>query len=97
MSCTVNMTREYLLSRPNQGQRILIICSREDCAKETHCLRVGERSQTVVVLLTGCVPEPEVDGLAVDHDIGRVVVEHCRDVLPGKGVCGVADQEACLT
>ena len=89
--------RENIPIRPVCDNATSTICSRENCANETHRLRVGERSETVVVLLTGCVPESEVDGLAVDHDVGRVVVEHGWDVLPGKGVCGVADQEACLT
>ena len=43
-------------------------------------LRVGERAQAVVVLLAGRVPQPERDGLAVDHDAGGVVVEAERDV-----------------
>jgi hypothetical protein len=37
-------------------------------------LGIRERPQSVVVLLTGSIPEPEVDGLAVDHDVGRVVL-----------------------
>ena len=44
-------------------------------------LRVRQGPQAVVVLLAGRVPQAEVDGLAVDHDVGRVVVEHGRDVL----------------
>lgn len=39
-------------------------------------LRVTERSQAVIILLSSRVPQSEVDRLAVDHDIRRVVVEH---------------------
>lgn len=43
--------------------------------EEDICLRVGQRAQTVVILLSGSIPKSQVDGLAIDHDIGRVVVE----------------------
>ena len=36
-----------------------------------------------------CVPKTEIDRLAVNHHIGRVVVKHRWDVLAGKGVCTV--------
>lgn len=38
-------------------------------------LRVGQGAETVVVFLTGCIPESEADGSAVDHDAGGVVVK----------------------
>lgn len=60
-------------------------------------LRIGQRSQSVVILLTGCIPESEIDRLTVDHNIGRVVVEDGWDVFAGEGVCRVADQQTCLT
>ena len=44
-------------------------------------LRVRQRPEAVVILLSCGIPEPEVDGLAIDHDARRVVVEDCRDVL----------------
>lgn len=45
-------------------------------ADEEHVgLRVGQRAQTVVILLTGSIPETQADGLAIDHDIGGVVIE----------------------
>ena len=47
--------------------------------------------------MTGCVPQPEVDGSPVHHDIGRVVVEHRRDVLTGEGIGRVADEQASFT
>ena len=47
--------------------------------EEDVSLRVGEGAQAVVVLLAGCVPEAERDGLAVHHDAGGVVVEAARE------------------
>jgi hypothetical protein len=38
-------------------------------------LGVGKRAETIVILLSGSIPKTEVDGLSVNHDIGRVVVK----------------------
>lgn len=57
---------------------------------------VAEGAETVVVLLPCGVPEPEADGLALDHDVGGVVVEDGGDVLGGEGVGGVGDEQAGL-
>jgi hypothetical protein len=38
-------------------------------------LRVGQRSQTLVIFLSSSIPKAEADGLAVDHDASGVVVE----------------------
>jgi len=38
-------------------------------------VRVGQRAQTVVVLLTGRIPQRKLDMLAIDLDIGDVVLE----------------------
>lgn len=59
-------------------------------------LRVAEWAQAVVVLLTGGIPESQADGLVVDHDARRVVVEDGRDVLAREGVGGVGDEQTCL-
>ena len=59
-------------------------------------LRVAERTQAVVIFLTRSVPQSQADGLVVDHDARRVVVEDGRDVLAGEGVGGVGDEQTCL-
>ena len=59
-------------------------------------MRVAERAQAVVILLTGSIPESQTDGLVVDHDTRRVVVEDGRDVLAREGVGGVGDEQTCL-
>lgn len=60
-------------------------------------LRIGQGPQPVVILLTGRIPEAQVDGLAVHHDVGRVVVEDCGYVLAGEGIGRVADQQTSFT
>ena len=46
---------------------------------------VGERAETVVVFLTGGIPEGELDVLAINLDIGDVVLEDSGDIdLRGK-------------
>merc|ERR1719317_1137769 len=60
-------------------------------------LWVGQRSQTVVVLLPSGIPESKVDGLAIDHHVRAVVVENSRDVLSGERVGGVGNEEARFT
>merc|ERR1719471_48778 len=64
-------------------------------ADEEHVsLGVGQHSQAVVVLLSCCVPETQVDRHSVHDDVCVVVVEHCRDVLAREGVSGVGDEHA---
>lgn len=50
-------------------------------------LGVGQRAKTLVILLTGGIPETQADGLAIDHDAGRVVVE-------ARGALTSGDEEA---
>jgi len=60
-------------------------------------LRVRQRAQSVIVLLTCSVPQAEVDRLAVQHDVGAVVVGHSGNVLAGEGIRCVRNQQTCLT
>jgi hypothetical protein len=48
---------------------------------------VGERAETVVIFLTGGIPEGELDVLAVNLDIGNVVLEDSGDVDLGAEKC----------
>lgn len=41
----------------------------------TYCLRVGQRPEPVVVLLSCCIPQAQVYWFPINHHIGRVVVE----------------------
>lgn len=43
-------------------------------------LWIAQRSQAIVVLLPGRIPKAQIDRLAIDHDIGRVIVESARAV-----------------
>lgn len=75
-------------------------------------LRVRQRAQTVVILLSGGIPKSETYGLAVDHNICGVVIKargasarvsgrsgtslHSGDVFAGEGIGCVRDEKACL-
>jgi len=54
--------------------------------KENIGLGIAQRTQTVIVLLSGCIPEAKVHSLAVDNKIGAVVVKHSGDVLAGERI-----------
>jgi hypothetical protein len=38
-------------------------------------LRIGQRSQSVVIFLAGGIPKAQIDWLSIDHHIGRIVIE----------------------
>ena len=48
---------------------------------------VAEGPESVVVFLAGGIPEGELDVLAIDLDIGDVVLEDSGDVYLEKGSC----------
>jgi len=83
---------------PPLGLDVVERAGRDDgeADQEDISLGVGQGAQAVIVLLTGGIPKTKVDRLAIDHDVGRVVVEDGRNVLSRKGICGVGDQEASL-
>jgi hypothetical protein len=60
-------------------------------------LRVGERTKTVVILLSCSVPEAKVNGFVVHHYIGRVVVKHSGNVVTREGIGGVRNQQTRLS
>lgn len=67
-------------------------------AYEKHVrLGVGQRPQTVVIFLPSRIPQAQIDWLTVDHHVGRVVVEHGRNVLAWEGIGCVADQQTGFT
>ena len=57
-------------------------------------LGIAERAKSVVFFLPGCIPQPQVDNLAVHHHVGRVVVEDCWKIFARKSVGSVGDKEA---
>ena len=62
--------------------------------EENICVGVTQRTQTVVLFLSGRVPQAELDGLLARRKVHDVVVKHRRDVILGEAVVGVADEEA---
>lgn len=47
-------------------------------------VRIGERSETIVILLSGGIPECEFDPTAIDLDICDVVLEDGWNVVLGE-------------
>merc|ERR1719233_2755072 len=64
--------------------------------KEHVSLWVGQRSQTVIVLLTGCVPKTKGNWDTVTHHGGRIVIKHSRNIFSWKAVCCIRDEHARL-
>lgn len=60
-------------------------------------LGIGQRPQSIVILLTGGIKQAQRVRLATDHDRDGVVVEHGRHVLRGELVGRVRDEQAGLT
>jgi len=81
------------------GLHVLERSGRDDgeANEEDIGLGVGQRAETVIILLASGIPQAKVNRLSVDHNVGRVVVEHRGDVLARESVGGVRDQEARLT
>jgi len=65
--------------------------------KEDVCAGVAERSQTVEIFLTGCIPKSDGISLLVDGGVDGIVVKHSGDVLTREFVVDVRDQKACLS
>jgi hypothetical protein len=63
-------------------------------ANQKHiCLRITERSQSIIIFLTRSIPQSQTHRLTINHNRGRVVVEHCWDVFAGKSVGGVGNEQ----
>lgn len=60
---------------------------------------VRERAETVVILLAGGIPEGELDVLAVDLDVGDIVLEDSGDIdlRGGQSQCKcILERPGCL-
>lgn len=53
---------------------------------------VRERSETIIILLTGGIPKGQLNVLAIDLDVGNVVLENSGDVH----LCERACQWMCI-
>jgi len=65
--------------------------------QEDVSLGIGQRSQSVIIFLSSSIPQSQVDWLSIDHDVGRIVIENCGDILVRESVRGIADQQAGLS
>jgi len=90
-----SMVRDF---RVPLGPDVLITrgAHKREADEEHVSLGVGEWSKSVIILLSGSIPETERYGLAVDHNICRVVIEHGRDILAREGIRCVRDEKTCL-
>ena len=81
------------------SSNILKTCwiDQREADQENISLWVRKWPQSIVILLTSCIPKAEVYWFTIYHDIRRVIVKHCRDVFAWKGIGSVADQQACFT
>ena len=66
-----------------------------EAEEEDVCLGVREGADAGITLLTGGIPERELDLLALDDDGGLVVVKDGGDVLLGELALCVRDQHTC--
>ena len=73
--------------RDTQGAADLLVyvvqgIGRVDGEADQDDVRIGvrERAEAVVILLTGGIPQRQLDMLAIDLDVGDVVLEDGRDV-----------------
>jgi len=55
---------------------------------------IAQRAKSSIFFLTSRVPEREIDVIAVDFDSRREIIEDGRDIIDGKAVLGVGDEEA---
>jgi hypothetical protein len=85
--------REPLRGHVLKGRR----ANDREADEENIGLWVGQRAETIVIFLTGCIPKPQVDRLPVDHHVRAVVVKDCRDVLTRERVCGEGDEKTGLS
>jgi len=65
--------------------------------EEDVCLGVRERSQSIVVFLTGGIPQNEENGLEIHHETDGVVIKDCGDIFSRESVCGIGYQQTCLS
>lgn len=67
-------------------------------ADENHMrVGVGERAETVIILLAGGIPKSELDVLAIDLNIGNIVLKNGGNVNLGEGSLGEDDEETGLS
>jgi len=78
---------------------VLIRCSAYQREADQKHIRawITEWSQTIVILLTSCIPQPQTNCLILNHNVRAVVVEHCWNILLRERVVGVLNQQASLT
>lgn len=57
---------------------------------------VSKGSESFILLLPCCIPETEINMLAVDLNSSSIVVKHCWDVVCWELILCVTDEDASL-
>jgi hypothetical protein len=60
-------------------------------------VRVGERAETIIIFLASRIPKSKLNVLAIDLDIGNVVLEDGGDVDLRESALGEDDEKTSLT
>jgi len=62
-------------------------------------MRVGvtERTETVIVLLSGCIPQGKLNMLPINFNVGDIVLEHSRNINLRESSFREDDQQASLS
>lgn len=92
MRIVLHYLRQPFVQRVIEGFRI----GQREADEEDISVWVGKRSKAFVLVLTSGVPEPKFEELMLVFDSGEIIVEYCRDVIVGKSIGGVADEQRCF-
>lgn len=57
---------------------------------------VRKGSQSIVLFLPGCVPEPQVDMFPINFKGSSIVIKNSGDIICGELILGIADEDAGL-
>jgi len=60
-------------------------------------IRVRERTETIVIFLTGSIPQRELNVFTIDFYIGDVVLENSRDIDLGESALRKHDEQTSLS
>ena len=62
--------------------------------KEDIGLGIGQRSQLVVILLYGSIPESQLEWFLINHHSRRIIIEDSGNIFSRESICCVTDKKA---
>ena len=57
---------------------------------------IRDQPKLLVLLLSCCIPQPQLHLIVPHFNISNIVIEHSRHIVCGEIICGVADQHRCF-